>query len=225
MMHHIHPQHILKDLVFPFSLFICLWMISCVEHQFCPKSTNSSFQNLEVNLLSLLEMIFLGTPCNLVISQMKIFDISLAELVNLTATKCTTLLNLSITPMIVSCCLNVLGNPVTKSMDITSHFHSKMGIGCNNLVGFAFNLYLLAFHAFCNKFYYFFLQIRPIVKLFDGCEGLLISWMARIWFGMELLKYELLQFIVWHIDPIFEFYKALFCEVIFLTLLSLSYSL
>ena len=49
--------------------------------------------------------------------------------------KWTTLLNLSITTMIESCCLKFFGRPIIKSILIVSHFNSGMGIGCNNPVG------------------------------------------------------------------------------------------
>ena len=37
--------------------------------------------------------------------------------------KCISFVNLSTTTMMESCCLQVIGNPVMKSMGITSHFH------------------------------------------------------------------------------------------------------
>ena len=49
---------------------------------------------------------------------------SLSKLVDLSAMKLATLLNLSTTTMMESCCFNVLAKPVMKSMEINSHFPS-----------------------------------------------------------------------------------------------------
>ena len=62
LMQDIHPQHILNNLVNPLFLSICLQMISMLKSNFFPKTANNSFQNLEVNLASPSDMIFLGIP-------------------------------------------------------------------------------------------------------------------------------------------------------------------
>ena len=85
------------------------------------------FQKLEVNFVSLSDMISLGIPCSLNISFMNTLAMSIALQVNF--------LNLSTTTMIVSLCLVDVGNLVMKSMEMVSHFHYKIGRGCNNPVG------------------------------------------------------------------------------------------
>jgi hypothetical protein len=37
--------------------------------------------------------------------------------------------------MMASFCLVEVGNPVMKSMEMVSHFHSRIGRGCNNPAG------------------------------------------------------------------------------------------
>ena len=55
--------------------------------------------------------------------------------VDLTNMKCDAFVNLSTTTMMESCCLIVIGNPIIKSMEMTCHFHSGIGKGCNKLAG------------------------------------------------------------------------------------------
>jgi hypothetical protein len=50
--------------------------------------------------------------------------------------KCAAFLSLSTTTMIQSCCLVVMDSLVMKSIVTTSHFHSGMGNGYSNPVGF-----------------------------------------------------------------------------------------
>ena len=75
--------------------------------------------------------IFFGTPCNLTISLMNTCATSLAEYVVFTGIKWDTLLNLSTTTIIESCYFTILERLVMKPMEITSHFHSGIAIGCN----------------------------------------------------------------------------------------------
>ena len=95
-----------------------------LKFSFVPKFANKLFQKLEVNLTSLSETIALGNPCNLKIYFMKIFAMSSVFYVDLTVIKCVSFVNLSTRTMMESCCLQVIGNPIMKSMEITSHFHS-----------------------------------------------------------------------------------------------------
>ena len=100
-----------------------------LNFSFVPKSANIPFQKLEVNSLS--EIFALGNLCNLKISFMKFFVMALALYVDLTDVKFYAFVNLSTTTMMESCCLIVIGNPVIESMEMTSHFHSGIGKGCN----------------------------------------------------------------------------------------------
>ena len=63
-------------------------MVGGAKVNFVPKSTNRPFQKLEVNLVSLSEIIALGNTCNLKISFMKIFAMASALYVDLTSIKC-----------------------------------------------------------------------------------------------------------------------------------------
>ena len=106
-----------------------------LKFNFVPKSAKRPFQKIEIKLVSLLEIIALGNPCNLKISFMKIFAMASALYVDLTAIKCDSFVNLSTKNMMESCCLIIIGNPVIKSMEMTSYFHSGIGKGCNKPVG------------------------------------------------------------------------------------------
>jgi hypothetical protein len=99
------------------------------------RPTIKDFQKLEVNFVSLSDTISLGIPCSLNISFMNMLAISIALQVDLTEIKWVDLLNLSTTTMMASFCLVDVGNPVMKSMEMVSHFHSGIVRGCNNLLG------------------------------------------------------------------------------------------
>jgi hypothetical protein len=99
------------------------------------KPSISDFQKLEVNFVSLSDMISFVIPCSLNISFMNTWAISISLQVDLIGMKWADLLNLSITTIMASFCLVDVGNPVMKSMEMVSHFHSGMGKGCNNPVG------------------------------------------------------------------------------------------
>jgi hypothetical protein len=49
--------------------------------------------------------------------------------------KWETLLSLSKNTMMASLCLVDFGNPMMKSMEMVSHFHSGIGRGCNSPAG------------------------------------------------------------------------------------------
>lgn len=88
LMHQIHPQHALKELISPLYFPIYFWIVGGkIKGNFVPKPMNNSFQNLEVKLTYLSNTIFLGIPCSLIIYFMNICDISPMESVDLTATK------------------------------------------------------------------------------------------------------------------------------------------
>jgi len=97
--------------------------------------TIKDFQKLEVNFVSLSDTISLGIPCSLNISFMNMLAISISIQVNLLGIKWVDFLNLSTTSMMASFCLVDVGNPVMKSTEMVSHFHSRIGRGCNNPVG------------------------------------------------------------------------------------------
>jgi len=87
-----------------------------------PKPANNSFQNMGVNIASLSDTIFFGTPCNLTTSQMNTFATFLSEKVDFIRMKCATFVNLSKKTRMESCCPTILEKLVIKSMEITSHF-------------------------------------------------------------------------------------------------------
>jgi hypothetical protein len=93
------------------------------------------FQKLEVNFISLSNMLSLGMWCGLNIYFMKILAISISLQVDLTGMKRASLLNFSTTTMMVSFSLANFGNPMMKYMEMVFHFHSTIGRGCNNHVG------------------------------------------------------------------------------------------
>ena len=66
---------------------------------------------------------------------MKMFAMESILYVDLNGIKCFSLGNLSTTTMMESCYLQVIDNPVIKSMEITSHFHSGTGKGFNKPAG------------------------------------------------------------------------------------------
>ena len=132
LMHHIHPQHVLQDLVDPLCLSICMQMISRVKSNSLPKPTKNSFQNLEVNFASLSDINFFRTPCNMTMSLINTYATSLVEYVVLNGMKFSTFVNLSTTTIKKSCCLYILGKIVMKSMEMTSHFHYGIKIRCSN---------------------------------------------------------------------------------------------
>ena len=66
---------------------------------------------------------------------MKIFAMTSTLNVDLNGIKCDAFVDLSTTTMMESCCLIVIGNPVIKSMEMTSHFHFGIGKGGNKPTG------------------------------------------------------------------------------------------
>ena len=64
-----------------------------LKFSFVPKYANKPFQKFEVNLTSLSETIAFGNPCNLKISFMKIFAMSLVLCVDFTGIKCASFVN------------------------------------------------------------------------------------------------------------------------------------
>ena len=101
-----------------------------------PMTSYKLDQNLDVNLGSRSEPIDIGRPCNLTISS----TYNWANLSNgsslLTGRKCANFFSLSTITHMASCCLRVLGSPITKSIVILSHLHTRIGRGCIFPAGF-----------------------------------------------------------------------------------------
>jgi len=111
-----------------------------------PKPTNNSFQKLEVNFVSMSDITFFGTPCNMTPSRMNNYATLLAENVDFIGMKCATFVNLTTITMMESCCLTLLKKPVIMYMEMTSHFNSRIKIICRSPTGclhFALCLHLL----------------------------------------------------------------------------------
>jgi hypothetical protein len=74
-----------------------------------------------------------------------------------------------------------VGNQVMKSMEMVSHFHSRIGRGCNNLVGCQCSA-LTCWHSmhFGQILGYVFLHSKPIELSPSGHDHLLVSWMTRV---------------------------------------------
>ena len=92
-------------------------------------------QNANVKQLSLSKMIDIGTPWSRTISFTYKSANCSSEYVILIGKKCADLVNLSTITHTTSCPLVVLGKPTTKSMEICSHFHSGISIGCRTPAG------------------------------------------------------------------------------------------
>jgi len=106
-----------------------------MKAKFVLKPANNSFQNLEVNFTSISNTIFFGTPCKVTTSMMNTYSTSLLENVDFIGMKCVILVNFSTMTMMESCYFTIFDNPVMKIVEITSHFHSQIKIGCNSPPG------------------------------------------------------------------------------------------
>ena len=102
---------------------------------FVPRYANRLFHKLEVNFVSQSDTIALHNPCNLNIYLMNILGISSTLLVDLIGIKCVVLDHLSTKTMMESCFLEVIDNPIIKSMVTISHFHFGIGKDRNKHVG------------------------------------------------------------------------------------------
>ena len=114
-------------------------MSSLVPRDFC-----SDCQNREVNLLSLSEIMDIGTPCSHTISQMYVRASFSILSVSFMGRKCADFVNLSTITQMVSSPPAVLGNLVMKSMVIRSHFYSGISSCCSNPDGFWYSTLTLA---------------------------------------------------------------------------------
>lgn len=111
-------------LVYPYILG---WYAKLIFN-FIPNALCNDFQNTNVKLESLSEMITLRNPCNLNISLENLFSTIGASLVVLQGIKCATLVNLSTTTRIESWWNLVFKKSIIKSIKITYHFY--VGTSC-----------------------------------------------------------------------------------------------
>ena len=96
---------------------------------------NKPFQKVDVDLASLSEIIIFGTPCNLTISFRNPYATWAIPKVDFTGMKCATFVKVSTTTITESCWYLVLGNPVMKSIQTVSHFHSAICKGFKRQAG------------------------------------------------------------------------------------------
>ena len=103
-------------------------------HAIC--TSYNALQNLDVNRVSLLNTIDIGTPCRRTISDTYNFASCNKERFTRIARKCADFVNRSTITHTVSFFLLVLGNPVMKSMVTCSHFHTGISRGSRVPPGF-----------------------------------------------------------------------------------------
>ena len=108
---------------------VCGWKI-LLNDNWLPKASWKLLQKWDVKTEPRSDTIVSRTPCNLIISWMKILAYISAVWVILTGKKCADLVNLSTITQIESFPSFDLGNPIMKSMEISAHFHSGMGKSC-----------------------------------------------------------------------------------------------
>jgi hypothetical protein len=94
-----------------------------LKFNYMPSSSKGLFQKFKVSFVFLSEMIALCIMCNLNTYFINIYAMSVALFMDLTQLKLSTLVNLSTTMIMESCCLKVLGRLVIKSTVINSHFY------------------------------------------------------------------------------------------------------
>ena len=63
------------------------------------------------------------------------FAMESALYMDLTSIKCDSFVNLSTTTMMDSWCIQIIGNPVLKFMEINSHFHLELAKVAKTLLG------------------------------------------------------------------------------------------
>ena len=97
---------------------------------------NRAFQNRLVNFESRSDIIDFGRPCNLNMLSKNNLAMSGAVAVTLVGIKCTIFDSKSTTTRIESYPFFVFGNPVMKSIEITSQVFSGMSNGCIKPAGF-----------------------------------------------------------------------------------------
>ena len=100
-----------------------------------PMPPNSPFQKAVVNLASLSETIIFGTPCSLTIYFRNTSSTWVVPKVDFIGMKYDAFVNMSTTTITESCWYLVLGNPVMKSIETVSHFHSAIGRGFKKPAG------------------------------------------------------------------------------------------
>jgi hypothetical protein len=115
-------------LVFP---YVSGWYV-VLKFNYVPKSSWKLVHKFPVNTDPQSDIIFLGTPCNIIILLTKILAMSSAWHVVWTRIKCALFVKVSTTTKIESCLLAVNGNQIIKSIDKTSHFDSWIICGYRN---------------------------------------------------------------------------------------------
>lgn len=93
------------------------------------------YQKCKVNYVSLYDSMNLGTLCSRTISLTYILESLSIESVLAIGKKWVLFVNLSTTTHMEFFPIDVLGKLTTTSMDISSHFHSKIGNNGKSLVG------------------------------------------------------------------------------------------
>ena len=139
---------------------------------------NNGFQKLEVNFASRIEITVF-----VVLRSLKFFRINISAMfidlrVDLTSIKCVSLLILSTTTIMESFCFLVLGKPAIKSIFIVSHFHFRIGIGCNNPIQCWLTPQPATIKAPGHIVFYFSFHVRPVKIFFQCLYKLLIPWMT-----------------------------------------------
>lgn len=123
------PKLLLTTFVCPSDLGDSL--IGCAEIQW---GVHSSFQKIDRNFVSLSEVILLGTPCIRTTSLKNKFATRFVSKVFLQAMKWAIFENLSTTTNMESQPFWILGSPLIKSMDTSTHGFSSVGKGIYNPV-------------------------------------------------------------------------------------------
>ena len=124
----------LQPFVHYFSLPICLWVIAGAWYQLRPYQLKELHQKPPMKLLFRSLTIAFRRPCNLKTSlKNKSVNCAIVYRVDI-ENKCAYFVSRSTTTKMQSLPCTV-GNPVTKSIEMLSHFPSGMGRGCNKPAG------------------------------------------------------------------------------------------
>ena len=139
---------------------------------------NNDFQKLEVNFASRMEITVF-----VILRSLNFFSINISAMfidlrVDLTSTKCVALLILSTKIIMESFCFLVLGKTAIETIFIVSHFHSGIGIVCNNPIQCWLTPQPATFKAPGNIVCYFSFHVRPVKIFFQCLYKLLVPWMT-----------------------------------------------
>jgi len=146
LVHHVHKQHILQDLVHSFCLPICLWVICCTKVKLgsqgiletSPKSSYKHRSSIGYDPLR---------------KSMKYHNIADKKsscvwilIRRMHREKMCTLVRVSTTKKIESCLLSVSDNPRIRSITMTSHFNFGIACGGSNPYGCVLGPYNVPFY-------------------------------------------------------------------------------